>query len=51
MPEISVIMDNYNYGQYIGEAIRSVLSQDFSDFELIIVDDGVQKILTESGHE
>ena len=40
MPEISVIMDNYNYGQYIGEAIRSVLSQDFSDFELIIVDDG-----------
>lgn len=40
MPEISVIIDNYNYSKYIGEAIQSVLSQDFPDFELIIVDDG-----------
>ena len=40
MPEISVIIDNYNYGQYIRETIQSVLSQDFTDFELIIVDDG-----------
>lgn len=40
MPEISVILNNYNYGQYIGAAIRSVLSQDHTDFELIIVDDG-----------
>ena len=40
MPEISVIIDNYNYSKYIGDAIQSVLSQDFPDFELIIVDDG-----------
>lgn len=40
MHEISIIIDNYNYGQYVGDAIRSVLLQDFSDFELIIVDDG-----------
>lgn len=40
MPEISIIIDNYNYGQYVGDAVRSVLSQDYSDFELIIVDDG-----------
>lgn len=40
MPEISIIIDNYNYGQYVGDAVRSVFSQDYSDFELIIVDDG-----------
>lgn len=40
MPEISILLNNYNYGQYIGEAIQSVLFQDYPDFELIIVDDG-----------
>ena len=29
-----------NAGKYIAEAIRSVLDQSFSDFELLIVDDG-----------
>ncbi|HEX42765.1 MAG TPA: glycosyltransferase [Phycisphaerales bacterium] len=39
-PRFSVIMANYNNGPYIAEAIRSVLSQTFTDWELIIVDDG-----------
>jgi len=41
-PLFSVVIDNYNYGRYIGQAIESVLAQDFpaSDFELIVVDDG-----------
>lgn len=30
----------YNAGQYVGEAIESVLKQSFSDFEFIIIDDG-----------
>ena len=39
-PEISIVMANYNKGNFIGEAIRSVLDQTFTDWELIVVDDG-----------
>jgi glycosyltransferase involved in cell wall biosynthesis len=39
-PAITVLMPAYNAGQYIGEAIDSVLQQTFSDFELLIVNDG-----------
>ena len=38
-PEISVLMPTYNYASYLPEAIESVLAQDFTDFELLIVDD------------
>lgn len=37
---VSVIIDNYNYEKYIGEAIESVLLQTYTDYEIIIVDDG-----------
>jgi glycosyltransferase involved in cell wall biosynthesis len=40
MIKISVIMASYNYARYIKEAIESVLTQTFQDWELIIVDDG-----------
>jgi len=40
MPEISVIMPAYRVEGYIGRAVQSLLAQTFSDFELIIVDDG-----------
>lgn len=43
MPKVSVILDNYNYARFLPEAIDSVLAQSFSDFELIIVDDGSTK--------
>jgi glycosyltransferase involved in cell wall biosynthesis len=39
-PAISVIMPAYNHDKYVGEAIESVLHQTFSDFELIIINDG-----------
>ena len=39
-PRFSVLMANYNNGQYIREAIQSVLCQTFQDWELIVVDDG-----------
>ncbi len=38
-PLISVVMTSYNHRDYIGQAIESILGQDFNDFELIIVDD------------
>ena len=37
-PKVSICIPNYNYGNYIGDAIQSVLDQSFTDFELIIVD-------------
>jgi len=37
---VSVVMPTYNRRNYIRESLDSVLSQDFSDYEVIVVDDG-----------
>jgi glycosyltransferase involved in cell wall biosynthesis len=37
---VSVIMSAYNAEQFIGEAMKSVISQTYKEFELIIVNDG-----------
>lgn len=39
-PLVSVIIPTYNRGWIVKEAIDSVLDQDFTDYELIVVDDG-----------
>lgn len=39
-PLLSVVIANYNYGRFLGEAIDSVLRQSCQDFELILVDGG-----------
>lgn len=38
-PQVTVLMPAYNAEKYIGEAIESILSQTFRDFEFIIIDD------------
>ena len=40
MPPISVIVPIYNVEKYIHRCIDSILAQTFTDFELILVDDG-----------
>ena len=42
MPRVSVVLPVYNGEKYLAEAIDSILSQSFADFELILVDDGSQ---------
>jgi len=37
---ITVLMTTYNCGEYISQAIKSVLNQTYKDFELLIIDDG-----------
>ena len=39
-PLVSVYITNHNYGDYIEQAIQSVLHQTMEDFEVIIIDDG-----------
>ena len=40
MPTVSVIIPTYNRADFLIEAIQSVRAQSFTDYELIVVDDG-----------
>lgn len=40
VPNVSIVIATYNMAQHIGGAIRSVLAQSVTDFELLIIDDG-----------
>lgn len=40
VPRVSVVIPTYNRAHIVGEAIQSVLDQQYSNLELIVVDDG-----------
>jgi glycosyltransferase involved in cell wall biosynthesis len=39
-PKVSVLITNYNYEDFLGRAIESVLAQSWPNFEIIVSDDG-----------
>jgi glycosyltransferase involved in cell wall biosynthesis len=39
-PLVSILINNYNYGSFLREAIDSALNQDYPHQEIIVVDDG-----------
>ena len=55
-PKVSIVIPAFNYGCYIRDAIESVLSQSYCDYELIILNnaseddthDVVQEYLSDS---
>jgi glycosyltransferase involved in cell wall biosynthesis len=39
MPEVSVIVPNYNHEKYLAKRLESIFNQTFHDFEVILLDD------------
>jgi glycosyltransferase involved in cell wall biosynthesis len=39
MPEVSIILPNYNHEAYLRQRLDSIFNQTFQDFELILLDD------------
>lgn len=39
-PLVSVLLTNYNYARYLGDAIESAINQTYRNLEIIICDDG-----------
>ncbi|MDZ8054933.1 MAG: glycosyltransferase family 2 protein [Aulosira sp. ZfuVER01] len=40
LPLVSIIINNYNYGQFLADAIDSAIGQTYPHIEVIVVDDG-----------
>ena len=40
MPRVSIVIPVYNTSRFLEECIRSVLHQDFTDWEVLLIDDG-----------
>lgn len=40
VPLVSIVISTYNRSDYLADCLNSILAQSFSDFELVLVDDG-----------
>lgn len=40
LPKLSIVMPSFNQGCFIEEAILSIINQDYSNFEFILIDGG-----------
>ena len=40
MPKVSIVVAVYNVEKYVSKCIESILKQTFTDFELLLVNDG-----------
>jgi glycosyltransferase involved in cell wall biosynthesis len=40
VPYFSIVIPTYNRGDLVSKAIKSILNQDFADFEILVIDDG-----------
>lgn len=40
MMKLSILINNYNYAQFLAACIDSALAQDYPDLEVVVVDDG-----------
>ncbi|OYD90248.1 glucosyl transferase [Nostoc sp. 'Peltigera membranacea cyanobiont' 210A] len=40
LPLVSILINNYNYGQFLADAINSAVRQTYPHIEVIVVDDG-----------
>ena len=43
---VSVIIPAYNVDKFLGECVRSLLCQTYTNYEIIIIDDGSTEYLT-----
>ena len=40
LPLVSLVIINWNYADFVGEAIESLKAQDYPDLEIVVVDNG-----------
>ncbi len=41
-PLVTILINNYNYADFLDKAIASALSQDYTNKEVVVIDDGSQ---------